>query len=257
MRLNALRFAKGTIAMQHLKLWIITTAGVYFAQWSVLEILDYFGVIDGRNTGFLGHTIFLFIAIIFGVIITYVRELFRSKQFPQIVEYQDTFKKINWDTLITQSGSRIDIVVFYFDSWVNAHWDSLVAYMSRPNTTIRLFLSNPNDPELLAHVNRLFPEYSTELIQQKITTTYDRFLEVLKKVNVSQSRLELYYYKYPFNHSFQIFDDRYVVVSFFEMYRNKKIDSPAIVFDTEHSKHLHEYFDKELSGILADSTRIH
>lgn len=243
--------------MNHAKLWLAVTGGLYLTTWTVIVIMDHFHVINVEDTSWFGASLFCLSLIMIATIITHIRLVLKPTHPPQIAQYQDSFKNISWDELIAGSDTSIDLIVFYFDSWVNAHWDSLIAFMSKPNTKIRLILSNPNDPNLLKHVNRLYPEYSEELIAYKIVSTYDRFMEVLKHVNVSPDRIEMYYYQFPFNHSLQIFDNRYVVVSLFEMYRNKKIESPAIVFDLEKSTHITHFFKKELDGIINDSERIY
>jgi len=186
-------------------------------------------------------------------------ESINKQRFPQLLNFQETFRNVDWKQLLQECGdnSHIDIIVYYFDSWVNSNYEYLVSYFKKKKSTIRIFVADPNDSYILNNVNRLFPENSAEIIKEKITKTYERFKNALKEAQGEKERVEFYYVPHLLNYSAQCINDKYLVLSFYEMFRNEsRIDSPAMIIDLEASKHLDKYWHKELDGLLKISTKI-
>ncbi len=178
-----------------------------------------------------------------------------TKSTQQLIAFYETFRLIEWNTLLTNAQSHIDIVVYYFDVWVNVNYENLVLFFKKPRTTIRVFVPNPYDEFNSITLQNLFPENNLETLREKINQTKYRLAEALKEAGGDSSRLEFYYISRPLNYSVQCIDNKILVMSVFEMFRKTKVDSPAIIVDLNKSQHLADYWDKELKGLLTISKK--
>lgn len=179
-----------------------------------------------------------------------------KSKYPMLFEFHESFLGINWPELLNGSTRNIDIVVYYFDSWVNSNFEALVAYFRKPNTRMRVFVANPDDKQILENIHRLFPDRTQDDLYNKVNKTGTRILQALDRAGATHTRLEFYHFPHFLNYSAQCIDNRILVLSIFEMFRTTRIDSPAIVVDLDKSEHLRQYWDKELKGLLDNSERI-
>lgn len=166
-----------------------------------------------------------------------------------LVEFHQTFRNVNWTRKLLEAREHIDIVVYYFDSWVNANFNELVAFFQRPKTTIRVFVADPDAPGILDEVQRLFPEYSKENVREKILRTGQRIREAAKNAGASEARVQFYLVPHLLSYSVQVVDRSQCVLSVFEMSRQLKIDSPAFVIDLARNRHLNDYIAKEIEAL--------
>lgn len=255
---------KPTTIMKHLKFLGTIFISIYGFLWLLLETSDFFGTVSLKNAGWKAHLITAGLILIVSIIATYVyfsliqsdEEKETPEKYPGLKDFKETFRDISWKELIEGSSKTIDIVVYYFDSWVNYNNQALTNFLLKPNTKIRVFVANPDDPFLIENVRRLFNEYNAETVKEKVSHTYERFLDIYAQIGADKKRFEFYYYPYFLNYSLQVFDSKKAVFSVFEMYRKQKIDSPALVVDLKKSTHLGNYVKKELDGILSESKRI-
>ena len=183
------------------------------------------------------------------------RRLSEERTTDAIIAFHDTYRKVDWSAWITSANSQIDIVVYYFDSWVNQHYEALKAFFQKPGTHMRVILSDPYSDGILANINVLFPESSRERLREKIVKTGERLSAVLRDAGASPSRLEVYYAPRLLSYSGQSRDNEVLVLSVFEMYRQNRIDSPAIVFDLTKSRALSQFWHKEFDGLRGESER--
>lgn len=172
-----------------------------------------------------------------------------TTQFPQLTAFHETFRELEWPELISAHSSQIDIVVYYFDSWVNANFDALVNFLRKSDTRIRVFVSDPTQPHVLETVHRLFGEFDENEVKSKVERTGERFAGALKAAGGDSSRLEFRYLPHVLNYAAQCLDGRTLVLSFFEMHRKQLIESPALVVDLTKSPRLAAWWRKEMSGM--------
>lgn len=168
----------------------------------------------------------------------------------QVVSFCDTYRQIDWTALLKDAHVSLDVVVHYYDSWVRANHEVLREFFMRPRTTMRVFLSDPEDASVLAHVARLFPEYPESEIKRKMLDTAQLLSIPLKEAGADPARLQIFYVPFPISYSAQCIDNRVLVVGIFEMFRKKKIDSPAFVVDLTQSEVVTRFWHKELDGLL-------
>jgi hypothetical protein len=172
-----------------------------------------------------------------------------------LLEFHQTFRNVDWKRKLLEAREHIDIVVYYFDSWVNTNFNELVSFFQRPKTSIRVFVADPDAPGILEEVQRLFPEYSKENVREKIMRTGQRIREAAKNAGASEERVSFYLVPHMLSYSFQVIDKSQCILSIFEMSRNLKIDSPAFVLDLARNRHLDEYFAKETAALLDKSKK--
>jgi uncharacterized membrane protein YeaQ/YmgE (transglycosylase-associated protein family) len=177
-------------------------------------------------------------------------------RLPELRAFYETYRQVDWKSLLNDASQQIDIVVYYFDSWVNSNYDDIVQYFGKPGTKMRVFVADPEDEAVLSNVQRLFPEYRQEEIKGKIERTGERLAAALADAGGNSGRLEFYHVPHVLNYSIQTIDGKILVLSVFEMFRKRKIDSPAVVVDLQCSTQVVAFWQKELEGLLASSKQI-
>ena len=184
----------------------------------------------------------------------------RSKQnmdkYPSLVAFHDTFRGVDWPSLLTQANSTIDIIVYYFDSWVNTNYDLLIDFFRKPGTRIRVFVADPYNEEIMSNLERLYSESSREVLLHKVTHTKERFQSALKDAHGQAGQFEFYYVPFVLNYAVQCIDDDFLVLSFFDMFRQQRIDSPAVIVKLDASEHLERFWRNEFAGIIRSAKRI-
>lgn len=179
-----------------------------------------------------------------------------SVRLPELRAFYETYRQVDWKGLLNEASQQIDIVVYYFDSWVNSSYDDIVQYFGKPGTKMRVFVADPENEAVLSNIQRLFPEYGKEEIKGKIERTGERLAAALTDAGGNSGRLEFYYVPHVLNYSTQTIDGKVLVLSVFEMYRKRKIDSPAVVVNLQYSTQVVAFWQKEIEGLLASSRRI-
>lgn len=159
-----------------------------------------------------------------------------------LLEFHESYRKVNWDSLIQQAEHSLTIVVYYWDKWVKEHEKSLQQFLKKPSAKIQFFFSDN-----LAEVQKLFPNNTREQLEEKIRLTY----QPLQKLAPDQ--VSVTFLPQLLNYSMQAIDDKILVLSFFEMFRQEQVDSPALVLDLEKSQNLKKFYTKEIKGLRDNS----
>ena len=177
------------------------------------------------------------------------------RRYPSIEKFCESYKDISWQEYIENADEKIDIVVYYLDSWIRYNFESLKKFFGKSNTKVRLFLSNPNTKENIENLRRVFPEYEEEYLRLKVKNTREKIAGAAEAVGASPKRVELYYYPYYLNYSAICFDDKILILSFFEFNRIKEINSPAIIINLKKSPKIKKFWEKELEKLISLSNR--
>ncbi|ELS04321.1 hypothetical protein Xen7305DRAFT_00040500 [Xenococcus sp. PCC 7305] len=172
-----------------------------------------------------------------------------------VKNFEEEFYDCDWEGLINSSNSTIDIVVYYFDSWINRNRRSLVDFFRKSDTIINVVVSDPEIAENLNEISRLYSDSSKDLLKSKIDGTYVKLVSIANEAGADISRIKFYYYPHFLNYSFQVFDKSKIVISFFEMFRKDYLVSPTLVLNLDKSAKLKKFFLKEMNGLIDNSRR--
>lgn len=162
-----------------------------------------------------------------------------------LLGFHESYRQIEWKNLLSHANRSINIVVYYWDKWVQEHDKELCDFLRKPQAKIQFFFS-----EDLAGVRRLFPNNSIDQLSGKIRNTYQPLQEFLKKNKLPVGKVAVQFLPHILNYSMQCIDDRILVLSFFEMFREEQIDSPSIIVDLEKSPHMKKFYQKEMKGFM-------
>jgi hypothetical protein len=174
----------------------------------------------------------------------------------QVLDFNDTYRDVDWDRWLASAEHSFDIVVYYYDSWTRANFENLRAYFEHKSSKLRIVMADPRVPENMHTVERLFPEYQSATLREKIERTGERLANALAEAGGPFTRLEVYYFPHPLPYSAQCLDGRVLVLSVFEVFRQERIESPAVVIDLQKSSHVAKYWAKEFEGLVSQSERL-
>lgn len=170
-----------------------------------------------------------------------------------VVAFYPTFRDVDWSALL-QDAHQVDIAVYYWDSWVKQNADALEAFFANSDS-IRIVMTDPEVEPAIEVVARRLPEYTLEMVRQKVVNTLGRLEQARAASGSTTARIEGYFFEDPLSYSAVRLDSSRVVLSVYEQFRQQKIDSPAIVLDLMTSDHLRRYWDKEFGGYFKASRR--
>ncbi len=179
----------------------------------------------------------------------------QDRTFLGILNFYETYNKCEWDRLLNESRNCIDVVVYYYDSWIKTNHEGLVTFFQKPDTKIRIFVSDPDNEMVLDMYKRLFRDTTIETTKEKVKKTGLRILSVAEEAGVSPERIQLFFVPHVLNYAAQCFDKNTLALSFFELNREVKISSPVILLDLNKSKQLEKFWEKELEYLLKVSKR--
>lgn len=158
-----------------------------------------------------------------------------------LLEFRESYRQVDWQDLLQKAENSLNIVVYYWDKWVQEHEKALQAFLKKPNASIHFFFSSK-----LEEVQKLFPNNTTTQLSKKIENTYKPLMAY------NRNKVIVRFLPRLLNYSMQCVDDKILLMSFFEMYRQEQVGSPAIIIDLEASPHLESFYRKELKGFLQE-----
>ena len=166
-----------------------------------------------------------------------------------LVDFHESFRQVDWPAYLEKAERSIDIVVYYWDQWISSHHHLLTKFLQKPNSKIRFFMADDSNFRLFEDIIRLFPKNTPELLKEKIVNTYMPLKSHLIQHNLPLSKLEVYKLPHLLNYSIVCIDEKKLILSFFEMYREEQIDAPACVIDLKDTHLLKKFINKELHGM--------
>ena len=166
----------------------------------------------------------------------------------------ENYREIPWDELLSDVD-ELDIVVCYFDSWVSSNWESLLTFFNGGGR-MRIYLPDPEIPDVLAQVHSRFGEYRQEAVREKIVNTGIRLANVIEESVSREARLAINFYPGPLNYSAIRFGRESVLLSAYEEFRKQKIDSSAVLLKIKGRAHLQKYWAKEIEGFARQSREV-
>lgn len=156
------------------------------------------------------------------------------------------YRLIRWEDLLNNARS-LDIVVCYFDSWVQRNWEHIVGLFKRGGN-IRVFMTNPSNLTSLAMVTKRFPEHTPETITSKILETARHLFNAHQEAATRAGTLTIAFVDEPLNYSAVRIDHERVIMGIYEQYRSGKIDSPGFLFELSDSEQIAAFWNKEFDG---------
>ncbi len=157
----------------------------------------------------------------------------------------DNFNRVPWDDYIKES-SKIDILVHYFDTWINQRTDIITDFF-RQGGTLNLIIPNPEDENLIRIIKSRFNDSSYERILDKVRRTSGKFQELRNSANNPTSKLNIFITDQITWYCAVRFDERYLILSPYEHTHDVSVQSPAVVIplDNNHPK-INDWFNKEM-----------
>lgn len=177
-----------------------------------------------------------------------VKDLPKSENDSHSSIYQE-FDQIGFKALIEPAG-KIEIVVHYFDSWLNRHRQSFKIFFNNGGN-LHLILPNPENQNLLKLIHQRIPEYDIELLRTKITDTYERLKSWSDKSTHKKSSVEVSYTDKLINYCAVKFDNDYSVISVFSHTREERtVEAPAFLIDVKSNQKINEWLLAEINYLM-------
>lgn len=247
---------------------VIRNFGIIFAGfWTFLESSSGFGWITLTTFGLWGYLNMCLISLLLSFITTYIEFYYRGKdekikevierKFPEIIDFNGSYRFSNWEQLISSANKEIILCGYYFDTWLTWTEIELKNFLQKQNSKLRIIVSNPIDQRRLKEIQRLFPQYSEQLVRDKIFGTKTKVEQMLQSLHLSStSKLDFYFYNNLFNFSYILIDSKLLYLTVYENERIEKADTFSIIIDLEKNQEIKKFILKENRLVLNSSQKI-
>lgn len=174
-----------------------------------------------------------------------------------LIGFYESYREVPWPELLNSLQSSFDIVVYYWDQWIQQHFDALTSFLQKPGTHMNLVLADESNPAIMNDLMRLFPNKSHEKLIRQIADTYEPLRDYVKQYDLPINKVEVFRLPYLLNYSLQCLDGKTLILSFFEMYRSQQqVGGPAIVINLEQAPQLKQFYLKEIKGMCQPAFNI-
>lgn len=173
-----------------------------------------------------------------------------------VLGFYPSFRQVPWSELIKGTNHSLDIAVYYWDKWIKEYETDLLQFLAKPKSQLRLILADDKIPAVFAEIKRLFPKNTDQDLHTKIQNTYQLLQKLAQDQQLSPNKIEVYQLPHVLNYSMQCFDEKILILSFYEMFRETPVDGPAIAIDLEVAPSLKEFYLKELQGMREKGKKI-
>ncbi|WP_162656304.1 hypothetical protein [Tuwongella immobilis] len=160
----------------------------------------------------------------------------------------DNFGKVPW-TQFFAGCSNLDIVVHYFDTWINQHEVQLKKMLDRGGR-IRIILPNYKNDELVALIKERFPDYTKEQVKKKIQNTFAKLEQIRVKAIHKHAIVVAYDVDSAPWYCGVSFDHRELVLSPYEHDRSLSVAAPATLVELPRLPAFQEWFEKEFAFLM-------
>jgi hypothetical protein len=150
-----------------------------------------------------------------------------------------------WKDLLGETQS-LEFAVSYMDTWINQATDGLSSIFDRGGT-VTAYLPKPGSEAANRVVGR-FPEYSPELVTEKITNTAVKLRAMLARCKKKGATLEIYWTDVFNMYCLMSIDERYLMISPYDHFRRGKIEAPTFLIPIAKSSRWYEWARKEFDG---------
>lgn len=162
--------------------------------------------------------------------------------------------EVDWGTII-EDAREIDVVVFYYDSWVRDHHDSFVKFF-RNKGKLSLVLSTPEDSVLVLSIQKhFFPALRPEELQTKIKATHHALTDAQNESGQAGAQLQVFYFPSILHYSFVLVDKRQLYLSVYEQFRGPRVRSSVFRIDLTADRQLEEHWLSNLENFKESSTQ--
>lgn len=160
----------------------------------------------------------------------------------------DSYRQVDWATLIPQAERSLVICVYYWDKWVKQYETLLCDFLRKPETSIHFFFSSA-----FSEMQRLFPDHPLPELREKIKNTHLPLKQFLRTQRLPTAKLRVHHLPFPLSYAMQCVDDKLLVMSFFPMFRDAHAhaDAPGILIDLSQAPNSKKFYDKEHQRLLA------
>lgn len=169
---------------------------------------------------------------------------------PGLAKFYQAYRDVEWGEWLQKAHREQVIMVNYAHTWLGNHEQALTRFFQKPNTTITIFLPNPDDPETVSQLHAIYNHPTNPLtpedLARKIRETATRLQGIATHAGASLGRVKIVWLKQRPNYALHVIDGRWAILSVFDHHRTLRVGAPTIVLDLSILPDVKDHFDAEL-----------
>lgn len=163
--------------------------------------------------------------------------------------------RLDWGEII-QSAATIDIVVFYYDTWVRQHHDDFVEFF-RNGGKLRVVVSDPDNKGLMEIAQReFFPHQDPETMAKKIHGTFSAIRNAAQASGSVNAVATAFAFPHLLHYSFVLTNDSNLFLSVYEQFRGPTVRSPVFKISLGEDLDALTYWREARNSLISDSREI-